>query len=227
MTANGGTCHGTMTHRELERLVALGEGQHLEFKRRVPRPHRLAKEVIAFANTRGGHLLLGVDDDGSIVGVRDADEELYSLQEALDNHCSPAVPVRLEHVEISRRRDVIVVWVRSSDQKPHYLVRPGHPSMRPKAYVRVQDKSVGASREAEKLMRDKSRDDVLFEFGEKEHTLMRYLETYGRITVEQFARVANISRKTASRTLVILTRAEILMLHPTERQDYFTVADRA
>ena len=52
-----------MTHRQLERLVAVGEGQHLEFKRQVPRPQRLAKEVIAFANSGGGHLLLGVDDD--------------------------------------------------------------------------------------------------------------------------------------------------------------------
>lgn len=215
-----------MTHRELERLVTIGEGQHLEFKRQVPKPQRLAKEVIAFANSGGGHLLLGVDDDGSIVGVRDADEELFSLQEALGNYCEPALSVALERVAISRRRDVIVVKVKSSDTRPHYLVHRGNPSKRRVAYVRVRDKSVEASRESVRLMRENPSDGVLFEFGEKEHTLMRYLEAYGRITVDQFARVANISRKKASHTLVLLTRAEILMLHPTERQDYFTVAER-
>ena len=53
--------------RDLQRLVALGEGLTIEFKRRVPRPARIAKEVIALANAQGGKLLLGVDDDGTIV----------------------------------------------------------------------------------------------------------------------------------------------------------------
>ncbi len=215
-----------MTYNELVRLVGIGEGQHLEFKRRVPQPDRLAKEVIAFANSSGGHLLLGVDDSGSILGVRDADEETYSLRNALDAHCQPHVSVTLERVPISRRRDVIVVWVPSSESKPHFLVPDGEGG-RKTPYVRVRDKSLEASKEAVRLMREKSKtQDVLFEFGEKEHKLMRYLEAYGRITVEQFARLANISRKTASRTLVLLTKADILMLHPTERQDYFTAAER-
>ena len=55
-----------MTLQELNQLASLGEGPSLEFKRKVPRPERIAKEVIAFANTRGGRLLLGVDDDGTI-----------------------------------------------------------------------------------------------------------------------------------------------------------------
>ena len=57
-----------MTFRELSQLVTLGEGQHLEFKKRVPAPERITKEVIAFANTGGGRLLLGIDDDGTVLG---------------------------------------------------------------------------------------------------------------------------------------------------------------
>ena len=67
-----------MTLEEIKRLVARGEGRHLEFKRRVPEPERVAKEVVAFANSGGGRLLLGVDDDGTIVGVRDSEEEEFS-----------------------------------------------------------------------------------------------------------------------------------------------------
>ena len=40
--------------RDLQRLVALGEGLTIEFKRRVPRPERIAKEVFALAITQGG-----------------------------------------------------------------------------------------------------------------------------------------------------------------------------
>jgi sulfite reductase beta subunit-like hemoprotein len=54
--------------------------------------------------------------------------------------------------------------------------------------------------------------------------LMRYLDNYGRITVKQFASLANISDRSASRTLVLLTRANVLRLHADHRHDYFTLA---
>jgi predicted HTH transcriptional regulator len=57
-----------MTLRELEQLVELGEGISLEFKRRVPQPERIAKEIVALANTNGGRIVLGVSDDGTIEG---------------------------------------------------------------------------------------------------------------------------------------------------------------
>ncbi|RMH63911.1 MAG: ATP-binding protein [Bacteroidetes bacterium] len=211
-----------MTHQELSRLAALGEGIHLEFKRKVPRPERMAKEVIALANTHGGHVLLGVADDGTVVGLRDAEEEEFALRSALAEHCRPHVPVRMERVAITRRRDVIVVHVPESREKPHRLVRPGE--RRGRAFVRVEDKSVEASREVVALMRGEEADSVRFEFGDKELMLMRYLDAYGQITVRQFATLADIPRRRASATLVLLTRANVLRLHPDDRQDYFTLA---
>ena len=213
-----------MNVQELTQLVSLGEGRQLEFKRRVPRAERMAKEVIAMANTDGGRLLLGVDDDGSIVGVRDAEEEEFALVEALVAHCDPPVSFSTERIQITGRRDVIVVSVPSSGSKPHFLKNTGENGDRT-AYVRVRDMSVEASREAVKLMR-KSDDPngVLFEFGEKEQMLMRYLDKYGRITVSQFSKLANIPVRAASHTLVLLTRADILRLHAGERSDYFTLA---
>lgn len=212
-----------MTLQELTQLVSLGEGQHLEFKRKVPRPERIAKEVIAFANTKGGRLLLGVDDDGTVSGVRDAEEEEFALRQALQSHCSEVPAYQLERVAVTPRRDVIVMSVPESAEKPHFLVDGDRKNGI--AYLRVKDMSVEASREALRLMRTQDRaDDVLFEFGEKEQMLMRYLDRYGRITVGQFASIASISKKRASQTLVLLTRADILRLHASDRHDYFTLA---
>ena len=63
-----------MTIEEVRRYVANGEGQYVEFKLRVPEPSRFAKEVVAFANSNGGRVFIGVDDDGTIVGVKDSAE---------------------------------------------------------------------------------------------------------------------------------------------------------
>jgi len=213
-----------MTLQELTQLVMLGEGRQLEFKRRVPRAERIAKEVIAMANTDGGRVFLGVNDDGTIVGVRDAEEEEFALTQALFAHCEPAVPISTDRVSVTGTREVIVVNVPNSNRKPHFLLNGSQGTDRT-AYVRVRDMSVEASLEAIELMGTGGHQkNVLFEFGENEQKLMRYLDKYGRITVEQFAKLADVPPNAASRILVVLTRAEVLRLHPGERSDYFTLA---
>ena len=213
---------------DLKRLVALGEGAHLEFKHRVPRPDRMAKEVIALANTGGGRVLLGVDDDGSIVGVKDSNEELFALQNALESYCEPPVALNVEGVRVSRKRDVLVIDVPRSAVKPHYLRKGARNGSEPndrKAYVRVGAESVEASREAVKLMKaERNPRDTRFTFGEAEQKLMAYLERYERITVREYARLAGIPPKRASHTLVLMARAEVLRLHSDPKEDYFTVA---
>src|SRR5690625_678212 len=129
-----------MTLQEVSRLAAQGEGRFLEFKRKVPRPERIAREVIAFANTKGGRVLLGVDDDGTVVGLRDAGEEEFMLLRAMNSFCDPPVDFDLERVEIAHRRDVVVVMVPESRTKPPYLVENAEDG-RTLAFIRIDDKS--------------------------------------------------------------------------------------
>lgn len=58
-----------MTKTELLEVIYNGENSGVEFKRDVIQNHELAKELVAFANLRGGVVLLGVEDDGSISGI--------------------------------------------------------------------------------------------------------------------------------------------------------------
>jgi len=213
-----------MTAADLVRLAATGEGPALEFKQRVPRPARLAKEVVAFANTDGGRVLVGVNDDTTVVGLRDAEEEEFALRHALDTFVDPPLAYTIAHVPIpATQRDVLVIDVPPSPARPHFVVEPDVP---PQAYVRVGASSVEASREAVKLMR-RGPDDargVRFEFGDKEALLMRYLDAYGRITVAGFAQIAGVPVRQARHTLVLLTRAGVLVHHIGAREDAFTLS---
>jgi predicted HTH transcriptional regulator len=218
-----------MDLQDVKRYVSLGEGLHVEFKRRMPRPERIAKEVVALANAQGGHLFLGVDDDGTIVGLRDVLEEEFALLEALSAHVDPAVEVRLARVPVTPRREVLVVDVPASPDKPHYVIGNGAASEGDGvAYVRVGASSVEASREAVRLMKhERAPRDVRFEFGEKERKLMTYLDRHERITVDGFAQLAGIPRRSASQTLVLLAKANVLRLHWEQGDDYFTLAYNA
>lgn len=212
-----------MTLEEIKRLVARGEGRHLEFKRRVPEPERVAKEVVAFANSGGGRLLIGVEDNGNIVGVRDSEEEEFSLRTALGMNCRPSVRWLTERIAVTSKRDVIMVTVPDSPKKPHFIVMNIEDGTGP-AYVRIEDMSVEASPESVALMQTEHMDDgVNFEFGETELLLMRYLEQYGRVTVDGFAQISSLKREEASELLVTLTRAGVLDQHREARGDFFMI----
>jgi len=213
-----------MTLRELEQLVALGEGISLEFKRRVPQPERIAKEIVALANTNGGRIVLGVGDDGSIEGFEHIAEQRFLLRQATETHCTPPVEYETERVVVGDRRDVIVVTVPESQNKPHVLVSDSSTNGTGPVYVRVEDRSVEATDETVERLREQRPDgSVTFEFGDTESLLMRYLDDYGRITVPELAQLADISPEHASQTLLRLTRADLLHLHNSEDGDYFTL----
>src|SRR6266852_1729036 len=71
-----------------------------------------ARELVAFANSTGGKILLGVRDDGTVVGVRDSNALRAQIQDMARN-CDPPVKILVEPVA-----EVLVVTVRESASKP-------------------------------------------------------------------------------------------------------------
>ncbi len=61
-------------------LISKGESHHLEFKLEEENNKDFAKTIVSFANTDGGKILIGVKDDGEIIGVFDVFEERSNLQ---------------------------------------------------------------------------------------------------------------------------------------------------
>jgi predicted HTH transcriptional regulator len=195
---------------DLRRLVTAGENTYIEFKREIPSAEKIAREISAIANTHGGTLLVGVDDDGSIVGVQGYEEQEYLLDLAVNQLCEPAVSIEVEIVSVSRKRDVLVVSIGEAEKKPISVI--GEEGRQ--YYVRDRDKSVKASRERVKVLRKQTSGvGVTFEFGYNEQLLLRYLDEYGRITVNAYANLIDVGRKKAAAILVNLTSAGILQMN--------------
>lgn len=211
-----------MELRLLKELVRKGEGDHVEFKLKSNHPEKIVRELVAFANSGGGKLFVGVGDDRTIKGVKDSDEDEYTLVKAINTYCFPKLDYRLEKIPIDMDREVLVLTIPRSPDKPHYVV--DSLGIR-KAYVRVADKSIQASKEMREIMRrGRFKRDIRFQYGEKEEKLMKLLDEKKSVNVELFAAAAGISRKIASNTLVMLVLANVLEVHPHEVLDQFTVA---
>ncbi|HQK98034.1 MAG TPA: ATP-binding protein, partial [Bacteroidia bacterium] len=67
--------------KRINTLISRGEGEMLDFKKEISSVHRIAKSIVAFANHHGGTLLVGVNDNGTISGVK-AEEEKFMLEES-------------------------------------------------------------------------------------------------------------------------------------------------
>ncbi len=213
----------TMDYRALKDLVRRGEGQQIEFKLKVNHPDKIIREVVAFANADGGFLFVGVNDDLTIPGLKYADEDLYLLERAIQKFCFPAIPYTLERIPLYDEREVLVFRIPPSRNRPHYVVLDPEKPDDKKAYVRVADKSVQASKEVREILKGERADrSVRFTYGDKERVLLQHLNQHQTITVDLFASIANVSRKTASRTLVLLVLANVLQIHPNEVVDRFT-----
>lgn len=78
-----------MNRRKALELIDEGEGLHVEFKQRFSSYEKIAKELISFANTKGGWLFLGVDDDGSIYGIESEKSDLELVKETIEKYCEP------------------------------------------------------------------------------------------------------------------------------------------
>lgn len=102
------------------------------------------REIVAFANTDGGKLYIGINDDGVAVGVPDIRGQVESLSSMIRDGIKPSV---LSYIHVSTStlegNDVIVVEVQRGDGKPYYLTKKG---MKPSGvFVRVGNTSVPVS----------------------------------------------------------------------------------
>jgi len=97
--------------------IRKGESQTREFKFRVDSQRKIAKTLVAFANTDGGTIFIGVKDNGVVAGVR-GEEELYMMEGAADLHTRPRVNFRAEAIEVDGKM-VLAIHVPKSNTPPH------------------------------------------------------------------------------------------------------------
>ena len=216
-----------MNIAELSRWVSGGEDKHLEFKRKARHLDKIARELVAFANTDGGHLLVGVED-GKIYGVKEAEADYFALERFLETNVKPALPISWRLIPITSQREVLVLEIQASTTSPHFLYAQDDGPREKVAFVRVRDKSVQASREMVRVLRYlKRKQGVSLRIGEAEQLLLRHLETVPNITLAEAQKLLNTSRRQVSQKLVLMVSAGLLRLRPGEKVDRYSLIQKA
>lgn len=217
-----------MKSKELKELILNGESSTLEFKRKISSESKIAKEISAFANTIGGVLLIGVDDDGTIYGVESEKSESDQIEKICNFYIEPPVQYYFEMISVNGKY-VAYIKIPRSNLRPHKVVTDNEAENNyGQAYIRVGEKSLAASREMTRVLAAQNINSppLTLSIGDKERRLFTYLERSERATVKDFANLVNISRRRAEQLLVRLVRAGVVQIHVDSGADYFTLVDK-
>lgn len=204
----------------IRKLIEAGESQTLDFKFEISDSRKIAKTFVAFANTDGGTLLIGVKDNGAIAGVR-SEEEYYMIEAAAKMYCRPEIPFQTRRWDVDGKT-ILELNIPKSKVKPHYALTEDKKWM---VYIRVNDQNLLANNILLRVWQQKKEEEpVYLEFSKNEKLLLTYLDQTPLITISKFCKIALISRKEAENILVKLISLKIVKIEFTEKQVYYKLA---
>ncbi len=197
----------------IKKLIAEGENLHLDFKFCISDSRKIARTLVAFANTEGGIILIGVRDNGSIAGIR-SDEEIYMVDTAAHLWCSPVISYTVKQHDHAGKT-LVEVKVEEGREKP-YRVKDEQGKWL--AYFRHADQNLLANRVMLQIWKKEKKDTgVLVKFGKAERILFDRLAEDDVITLQGFRRLAGISPWKAESILVNLAILRIVRIIPSEK----------
>lgn len=203
----------------IKRLIAEGEHQMLDFKFEVSDFRKIARTLVAFSNTDGGRLLIGVKDNGVIAGVR-SEEEYFMIEGASRIYCRPEVPFKIREWQVAGKKIVEVIICRGDKQPYKALDNDGKWI----TYIRQGDQNLLASHILLKVWeRQKSAKATTVRFRRAEGALLSYLENNPTITIPQYRRLAGLSVFLAEKILVDFIMLGLLKMEHSETNVKFSL----
>ena len=191
----------------------------LDFKFEISDSKKIARTLVAFANTDGGRLLIGVKDNGNISGIR-SEEEKYMIQTAAESFCQPEVKFEAKEWNVNGKT-VLEVIVPKSNYHKHRA--PDHNDSY-KVYTRVKDQNILADAILLKIWKyQNNKQNIRVTFSDAEMFLLKYLNENEKITIKEFVQKAEINRREAERILVNFTLINMIKYEITEKELIFTL----
>jgi ATP-dependent DNA helicase RecG len=120
------------------------ESDTIELKRELNK--NIKKEIVAFANTKGGTIFIGIDDDGSIIGLNNANKNVEAISsiihDGIINDLTPYCNIEIQNVD---NKEIIAIHITSAPNKPYYIAEKG---LKPSGvYLRLGSSSINATDE--------------------------------------------------------------------------------
>lgn len=205
---------------ELNKKIQKGEGVELDFKFRIDDQKKIARTLVAFANTQGGSLLIGVKDNGKVSGTN-PEEEYYMIEGAADIYTKPRV---LFETQVWQEGHHLVLEV--IVPKSNFKHRAKDENGAWKTYVRVNDHTLIGNKILNKVwyLQDKGvnrpeqfDDEVLF--------FIQKIKELEPVSLSKLYRTSGLSLKKVDRILTTLIVWGIVEMNMTEHGTTYSLIE--
>lgn len=206
----------------IRKLIAQGENQQLDFKFEISDSKKIARTLVAFANTDGGRLLVGVKDNGVIAGVR-SEEEYYMIEAAAQLFCKPEIAFQTKEWDVDGKLVLEVIVPKSRNLKHKAPAKENDY----KVFVRVKDQNILADPILLQYWKLEQSDNIVnINFTEPEMLLLQYVDQHGSISRNELMNTAGIGKKQAERMILNFMLMGILELKLSERETRFVLVSQ-
>ncbi len=205
----------------LKAYIREGEHQRQDFKFRVDDSKKIARTLAAFANTDGGRLLIGVKDNGKVVGVY-PEEEFHVIQGAADMFCDPAVTFTSEVLQ-DEHKLVLQVTVPKAEKRP---VRAKDDHDKWKTYVRRDDHTLLANKILVRVWKSQGKEGGKPQkFDADEKLLLNTIEEFGKITLSKLYRQTKLKKSYIDKLLVLFVSWGIVQMVISRDGTHYSLAE--
>ena len=205
--------------QSVKQLIQEGEHQQQDFKFRIDDSKKIARTLVAFANTDGGRLLIGVKDNGKIAGV-DPTEEIHMIEAAVDMYSKP----KLEFQSRVWQEDMKLVLEISIEKTANRPVLALDEEGKWKAYVRRKDHTLLANKillSTWKLERfDQKRPQKI---GEEETQLLNIIDQNPQITLSKIYRLSSLDKSNIDRLLPLFICWNLVSMEMNENGTFYQI----
>jgi predicted HTH transcriptional regulator len=190
---------------ELKQRIAEGEGVQLDFKFRVDDQKKIARTLVAFANSEGGSLLIGVKDNGKVAGCS-PEEEFYMIEGAAQVFCQPEVKFESRVIQEGHHL-VMEIIVSTSELKHKAQDEEGSWKM----YHRLEDQTLLANKITFLLWRYKKEGKKKAEsFTPELSNLLKLIEEYQPVTISKLFRASDLPKNDVNEHIATLVYWEVI-----------------
>lgn len=205
----------------IKRRIREGEHQQQDFKFAISDSKKIARTLVAFANTDGGRLLVGVKDNGNIVGVK-SEEEFYMIEAAAGMYCKPEVPITFKEHAVDGKK-VLEVFVEKSELPMHTAPSADNKYM---VYTRAADQNLLVNYiYVEAIKKRRRKNGKAFKLSQPVSILIDFLHEETETTLSQFCKIADVRSFIAKRIIIDLVALRVLGMRFTEKEVYYFLTD--
>jgi predicted HTH transcriptional regulator len=184
----------------VKKLIGEGEHSQQDFKFRIEDQRKIARTLVAFANSDGGRLLIGVKDNGKIAGIN-PEEEFHMIQGAADLYCNPVLSFE------SRiwQEEMKLVLEINIEPNANHIFRAQDEKGNWKFYIRRKDQTLIANKIIQKVWKLEQNDIKKPSiFGENELIILKLVKEFNPITLSKLYRISELNKSTIDQIVSLL-----------------------